>query len=88
VTRIKNLQFSNPLSVYPNPTRGDLSIDFGLNYEEIDISVRNILGRLIIHNSYVEVNHISFNIEAVAGVYFIEVLANTGELEIFKIIKE
>jgi len=45
--------FSKQISVYPNPTSGNLQIDLGETHQNIEIVVRNILGQQVVSTSFV-----------------------------------
>ena len=64
---------SNQINIYPNPTAGDLNIQLGQTYEDVQVIVRNILGQQIITRTYTAVQDLNLNIEANSGLYFIEI---------------
>jgi uncharacterized membrane protein YqhA len=65
--------FGNTLMVYPNPTKGVMSIDLGTNYEEVTVIIRNTLGQTVLKKSFARSILLQLNISGKAGMYFIEV---------------
>lgn len=79
--------FGNTLTVYPNPTKGAVTIDLGEFQKEVTVIISNQLGQVVLNKSYSSTNVLQFNIEGEVGVYFIEV--NSGDKKaIIKVVKE
>lgn len=84
---IEENSFGNELVVYPNPTNSHFSIDLGQVYENTNVSIADINGRLIDSKSFHQTQTIDFPLEASAGVYL--VIVNSGEKKsVFKLIKQ
>lgn len=79
--------FANELQLYPNPSTGQLSIDFTKSYPVIHISVKNMLGQTTLTNKFHNTDFIELNIEDNPGVYFISVKTE-DKRALLKIIKE
>jgi len=75
------------LSVYPNPTKGAMSIDLGSSYDDVTLIIRNQLGQDVLKKSYNGVNLLKINIPGEAGMYFIEVCCGDKKA-ILKVVKE
>ena len=78
---------SMPISIYPNPTTGELRIESGKlrveNIEIYDVSGRN-LSSFTSHSSFftsINISHLS------AGVYFVKISTEAGEV-VKKVLKE
>ncbi len=65
--------FANNVSVYPNPTNGDVLLSLGTTYTDVNISVSNVLGELVTKDSYTAAKEVFVNINAAPGIYFITV---------------
>ena len=79
--------FGNELVVYPNPTNSNFSIDLDQVYENTNVSIVDINGRLIDSKSFYQTQTIDFPLDASAGVYL--VMVQSGEKKsIFKLIKQ
>lgn len=76
------------LSMYPNPTNGDFTIDLGKEYADVTLQIYNILGQLISSETYASAKIIEKEITSAAGVYFVRVnTANDGS-NTLRIIKQ
>lgn len=84
-----NDQNSTTVNIYPNPTRGKITIVTSMDAAQADIytiSVRNILGELIQEiNASAPLNELDISGNA-AGVYFVSVQNNAGTNNTFSII--
>jgi hypothetical protein len=79
--------FGEDIAIFPNPTDGDLNIDLGTTYNEVNLIVRNTLGQEVFLRSFIAAKLLTFNISGDAGVYFIEV--NTSHQQaIMRVIKK
>ena len=74
------------LSVYPNPTNGTVNIDLGEAYEEVTISVYNLLGQSVITNTYYSVNNIDLNLKVPVGAYFVKIKTPKGKNTTIKVL--
>lgn len=79
--------FGKELAVYPNPTNSDFSIDLDQVYENTNVSITDINGRLIDSKSFYQTQTIDFPFDASAGVYL--VMVHSGEKKsVFKLVKQ
>jgi hypothetical protein len=84
---INKKSFANNILVYPNPTKGEISIDLVKVNTELTIRISNVLGQTI-HSSTIEgKEHTELNIEGGKGVYFVELSNDQGERSLIKVIK-
>lgn len=79
---------NNQTSVYPNPTNGQLAIDFTIYPANITATLYNSLGQLIYFQNFEDSKKVSFEIVEPKGLYFLQIESDTGKNEIIKIIKE
>jgi hypothetical protein len=63
----------NGLSVYPNPTNGEFSIDLGENNASVSIQITDVTGRVIQSNTYNEGQLLNLKLDAPKGVYMLTV---------------
>ena len=75
------------ITVYPNPTDGQLGINLGKIFVEVKISVLNELGKVELSQEYNNVQNISLDLGLARGLYFVKVTTSDGRSESFKIIK-
>jgi PKD repeat protein len=83
---IEENKLSN-LSIYPNPTTGNINIDLGEIKQDIKATLTNNLGQVILSENYSSTNIINLDINAQRGIYFLQ-LEVDGEIITKKIIKE
>jgi len=74
--------------VYPNPTTGEVNVDFPNFYKNLKISVLNTLGQLVFAHDYFNRSKIQFNLEGLKGIYFVTVETDSSEKKVFKFVKE
>lgn len=80
----------NPNTIYPNPSSsGYFNINLKENYNNVDISVISIMGRVVLTKSYQQPNKkISLDLSRVAtGIYIVNTIANGKKLVPQKIIR-
>ncbi len=80
--------FLSYLKVYPNPTTNKFSIDLGSNYEEIVVSINDVIGNKMkkLHFKNMQLFNIDMN-DQLAGVYFVTIKTKTEQTTI-KLVKE
>ncbi|NNC84584.1 MAG: T9SS type A sorting domain-containing protein, partial [Bacteroidia bacterium] len=76
------------IKIYPNPTSGHLSIQSKLLHQTMNISVFNSLGKLISTNRFINTQKVDIRLPEPAGLYFIEVQNQNGQLKTFRVLKE
>ena len=62
-----------PISAYPNPSNGNFHIEMGNPYQDVNILVTDMNGKTIQQQSYNNAQLLNINIDAGAGIYFIQV---------------
>ncbi len=89
VSGISNEAFENNFSIYPNPTTGQLTIQFGSSIEQdISLKVLDILGREV-HKGFIQKgsSSLNFSIDELAGIYIIQLKDSDGNMSQRKVIK-
>lgn len=81
-------ELSSNVSVYPNPTSDNIMIDLGQVTGESHIKVKDVNGKVLIHESYTNVQLIETSLsELVNGIYYIEL--RHGEMnEVIRVVKQ
>lgn len=79
--------FGNEINIYPNPTKGKVSIELGEVYSTVSFTVRDMLGRTIQSEAFTNTDKVDLLINAGAGIYFIEVADGIGRKASFKVVK-
>lgn len=75
------------LSLYPNPTTGNVFIDFGELKQNIKATVTNSIGQVVLTQNYVSTKSINFDLDLPKGLYFLT-LESDGEVISKKLIKQ
>ncbi|RED42851.1 putative secreted protein (Por secretion system target) [Winogradskyella eximia] len=100
ITNTFNTEFIAPLSITensiksdyllsPNPSKDMVSLSFKSAQSSIEVTVFDILGKMVLTHKAQQVFSIDLNISALEnGVYFVKVKNEEGQLESKKIIKE
>ncbi|MFN0187076.1 MAG: T9SS type A sorting domain-containing protein [Bacteroidia bacterium] len=79
--------FGNSLLVYPNPTSGNFSVDLGATYENSDILIKDISGKLIVSKTISQSQVLILTIKEPAGIYIISVHAGDKKA-VIRLIKQ
>lgn len=77
----------NDLLIYPNPTSGNFSIDLGAIYQNAQILITDISGKLIHSKNIVQSKVINLSLEAPAGVYIVSIHADNKKA-VIRLVKE
>ncbi len=84
--------FASALQVYPNPTRGNFTIDLGATYSRVSISITDISGRLISSAEYRQHQVLNFSLNEPAGVYLLVVedltRGQAGKRAVMRLVKQ
>lgn len=83
-----NLLKSYNTIIYPNPTIGNLEVIFNNKHTSGTVIIRNVIGQVIYTENFLQKDVLTLFINEIPGIYFLEVLTETGEKNNFKIIKE
>lgn len=76
------------VSVFPNPTQGEVKIYLGDSYESVGVTIFNTLSEVIKTYNFNNTNHFSITLEETNGIYFIDIRTNEGSSTIMKLIKQ
>jgi hypothetical protein len=88
VTGVSDISFGSHITVYPNPTRGDVTVDLGAEYRDIYIRLYTISGKLVSVKEYKSRREINYQIEGGKGVYFLHISSGEGEQARIQLMKE
>jgi hypothetical protein len=67
--------------VFPNPTKGDLNIQFDQLLPNVEIEVRNSLGQMILQERYSNSQNLNLQIKGAAGIYFLKIISEGDALD-------
>jgi hypothetical protein len=86
-TDLKNNRLEADINLYPNPTQGQTVINLNKEYNQMTVTVRNLLGAEISSNNYRNVRKINLDLKGESGLYLIELKDNTGKKRTMKVLK-
>nr|WP_299205020.1 T9SS type A sorting domain-containing protein [uncultured Brumimicrobium sp.] len=75
------------ISIYPNPTNGEFSIDLGETIQSLTIYITDITGKEVYSNGYKSTQKVNLNLNDSPGVYFVTIEAD-GVQSKYKLIKK
>lgn len=86
------LDITNPahqqnMIVYPNPSSGQVTLDFGVVVDKVDIRVLNLFGQVVSEGDYNQVSQLPLAIAGAVGLYWVEVTTD-GSKKVFSVIKK
>lgn len=86
-TAITANDFGIALSYFPNPTSGDVIIDLGEDFSEVEVCVYTVAGDMVLNQTRNNTRTLELAINSPAGIYFIHV--NTGSRNaVIRVVKE
>lgn len=81
-------KLKNRLSAYPNPTSGEITLDLGQHYRDIQVSVSNLAGQTVFRQIYSEATQLRLEIPGPAGLYLVNMVTATGQTASLKVWKD
>ena len=84
--QIVEINRNDHIDLYPNPTEGPLSIQFGDTYPKVYVTLCDITGRVLMMQTLQRVNKTNISIEGKPGVYLMTVEIDSRK-HMFKILK-
>lgn len=88
ITGIIENDFGKKILVYPNPTKGNVTIDLGAVYKNITLKIRSVTGSLLNTEKISNSNKLTFQIDEAPGIYVIEITTSEHKKGVIRIIKE
>ncbi len=76
----------NNVTVYPNPSNGNVTIDFAEGMTNVAIQVSNSLGQVVKNYISEQAQKVELQLNEESGVYFIEIKAQDGRTKVVKLI--
>lgn len=88
VSTIKNITNNTTWALYPNPTTGEITLDFNAITNNPTVEIFNALGQTVSKQIYASASTVSLNLDGVAGIYWVRVQNEGGEFSTFKVLKK
>ena len=80
--------FEENIKIYPNPTEGNLMLEFDGEHDGLNIVLRTILGQVLSTDFIRAKKRIGIQINGESGMYFLEISDQKKNKAVFKIIKK
>ncbi len=74
--------FAKGIKVFPNPTDGLLKLDFGDVFQDVDITITDLQGRVVFRSEYNAEQYADIQFDEAPGVYIMSVKADSLEATI------
>lgn len=87
VLGVSKLETAAKLDVFPNPSSGELTVQLGQNYENLEIQLFTLTGQLIQAQSFHNQEQLNLRIDADAGIYILKIQSAQGLLGTIKVLK-
>lgn len=84
---ISTTQFSSRISAVPNPHQDEFRLDLPREFEEVEITIADVTGKLIFQQTFANRESIPLNIDGAPGFYFVQIRAE-GKSETLKVLKQ
>lgn len=65
--------YQNLIEVYPNPSSGDVNVDFNSHIENAQIQLTTITGEVVFTTQVKDISNYSFDIDGATGMYFLQI---------------
>ncbi|MFT4771718.1 MAG: hypothetical protein ACJAXD_002176 [Cryomorphaceae bacterium] len=78
---------SGEFRLFPNPTHRNLTLSTALPYEQVDVIIYDLSGRVINRLNYGAIENQDFELEGHPGTYFVEILVDGERKAIFNVLK-
>ena len=75
------------LQLYPNPTSGELTLNYDTKPSNVRVEVLNVLGQIVLDETLTDIENASIYIPGESGVYTIRIYDSFG-IHSHKIIKQ
>ena len=76
------------LHVFPNPTTGEIQIDFGTLQDQVTISTIDLRGKLIQTKTVTSHSPINYQLPNASGIYLLKIKYSDGKYHYVKVVKE
>lgn len=80
--------FKEDIKIYPNPTEGNLIVEFDVEYESLYFVLRNVIGKVVLAKYINNNNRMELQINEESGIYLLEISDQKNHKAVQKIIKK
>ena len=86
-TNKSDFNFSKDIAIYPNPTKGNFSVDLDKTYNSVLITITDLTGRLIESKEYNATKLLNLKINEPAGLYLMSIESG-DQKAVIRLVKE
>jgi hypothetical protein len=80
--------FGPQFKAYPNPSNGSTNIELGSSFQDVNISIFDLLGKEVMHKTYIDTNKLKIDTQQLpAGVYIVKVEVKTNKASLKLVVK-
>ena len=79
--------FNNEILLFPNPTNGNITIDLGQTYSEIDFIITDVNGKVVQSTVSNDTRLVNMKLNVSTGIYFVTIKSDNRQA-IIRVIKE
>ena len=79
--------FASNVTVYPNPTLGEFTIDLGGIYGDVQVSINDVNGKLVKQSRTEQTRLLNVSLDKPAGIYFLKIIS-ADQSAVIRIVKE
>ncbi|MCH2021984.1 MAG: SBBP repeat-containing protein [Saprospiraceae bacterium] len=80
--------FEDNFKIYPNPTEGNLILEFAKVFDNLNFVLKNSLGQILDVKSARNIKRIEIQVNEVSGIYFLEISDQKNQRAVVQIIKK
>jgi hypothetical protein len=88
VVGLPEFWLNSQIVVLPNPTTGNVTVEFGSTIDNISVRILDAMGREIDRTSFTSAQLVEMTINGEAGQYFIEVSVDNLRAAVKRVIKK
>lgn len=81
-----NLEEQASVSIYPNPTKGNFTVDLGKTYSNAEITIVNIVGKAVFSKNFISASKQEIQLAVPSGVYLVKIKLDNKQVMTKKII--
>jgi len=85
---IEEVSFEQKVSISPNPSSGDITIQLSENVGKMSLKLYSASGQLVLASNYRNQNRIELSFDGEKGIYFLELMNEEGERANIKVVKQ
>ena len=85
---VRENAFVKSINVFPNPTKDKVDVKLNRIFDNINVHISTLQGKIIDTFRIESASEFQFNFNASTGIYFLDIITNTGEEFVYKIVKE